>query len=195
MTKKTVKSLIAVLMLLTVCLYFISGTYARYASELTGNASVSVAKWAVAFTDGTNALQNNFALTFTVDENPNVVPNKIAPATSATAKVVVDLTGTEVAVDYNAVVTQDALATVFGASADKVKVTAKVNGNADTTQGTIALVNNQAFTADNGKVELIITLTWENDEAFNVSDTLVGENGGTLTLPVTVTLQQHIDAN
>lgn len=195
MTKRTIKGIIAILMLLTICLYFVSGTYARYTSALAGSTKVDVAKWAVAFKDGSgNALSNDFNLTFTVDANPNVVSNKIAPSTTATATIEADLTGTEVAVDYEAVVNEEALATLFGASKDNVTVTttAKINGTDDTT-GTISLVDDKAFTAENGKVTITVKLTWANDDAKNVSDTTVGETGGTLTLPVTLTLKQHID--
>lgn len=193
MTKNKVKLIMVVLMLMVVCLYFVSGTYARYASEITGNAAVTVAKWDVDFSDGTNALENDFDLTFTVNENANVVSGKIAPSTTATATIEVDLTGTEVAVDYVASITEDALETLFDDSADSVTVTttAKVNGVEDTS-GTVNLVGDKAFEADNGKVEITITLTWANDDANNVSDTTVGAAGGTLTLPVTVSLTQHI---
>lgn len=193
MTKNKVKLTMGILMLMTVCLYFVSGTYARYADEITGNAQVSVANWKVAFSDGTNELQDQFDLTFTVQENANVVSGKIAPSTTATATIQVDLTGTEVAVDYDAIINETDLETVFGASASQVDVTttAKVAGVTDTT-GTVNLVGDKAFTADNGKVEITITLTWTNDDAKNTSDTLVGATGGTLTLPVTVTLEQHI---
>lgn len=193
MTKNKVKLIMVVLMLMVVCLYFVSGTYARYASAITGNAAVAVATWDVDFSDGTSALENDFDLTFSVNQNANVVSGKIAPSTTATAKIEVDLSGTEVAVDYAARITEDALETLFGDSADSVTVTttAKVNGVEDTT-GTVNLVGDKAFEADNGKVEITITLTWANDDANNVSDTTVGAAGGTLTLPVTVSLTQHI---
>lgn len=195
MTKRTIKGIIAMLMLLTVCLYFVSGTYARYTSAVSGNTKADIAKWAVAFKDGKGqALTNDFNLTFKVDENENVVSNKIAPQTSATAEIEVDLTGTEVAVDYEANVDQTTLVEWFGDSATDVTVEtiATINGTQDTT-GKIALIDDTAFTADNGKVKITVKLTWTNNEAHNVSDTTVGEAGGTLTLPVTLTLKQHID--
>ncbi len=195
MTKRTIKGIIAMLMLLTVCLYFVSGTYARYASSVSGTAMVAAAKWAVAFKDGeNNELANNFDLDFTVTANENVVSNKIAPQTTATAEIQVDLTGTEVAVDYVATVDETALAEYFGASKDDVKVTtsAKVNGVEDKT-GTIKLVNDSAFTAENGKVTVTITLTWTNNDNHNTSDTAVGVAASTLSFPVTLELQQHID--
>lgn len=191
MTKNTRKLIIAVLMLVVVCLYFVSGTYARYASEITGNAKVSTAKWAVAFKNGSDTLSNNFNLTFTVAENTNVVSGKIAPATTATATIEADLNGTEVAVDYNATIDESSLTTLFGASADDVTVTtsATVGGSADST-GTIALPGGAAFDSTNGKVVITITLTWTNDDTNNTSDTSAA--GKDLTLPVTLTLKQHI---
>lgn len=194
MTKRTAKLIIAVLMILAVCLYFIAGTYARYTSSITGNAKVDVAKWAVAFKNGDATLANKFDLTFTVDKNDNVVSNKIAPATTATATITVDLDGTEVAVKYAAEVTETDLATFFGDSASDVKVTttAKVNKTEDTT-GKIALPTG-GFTSENGKVEITVKLTWTNNEAHNVSDTTVGTTAGTLTLPVTLTVSQDTGA-
>lgn len=194
MTKRAIKAIIAMLMLLTVCLYFVSGTYARYTSAVSGNTKVDVAKWAVAFKDGEGQdLTNSFNLAFKVDKNANVVSNKIAPQTSATAEIEVDLTGTEVAVDYNAEVTKTDLAKFFGDSASDVTVetTATVNGTTDTT-GKIALIDDKAFTADNGKVKITVKLTWKNNDEHNVSDTTVGTAGDTLTLPITLTLKQHI---
>lgn len=194
MTKRTKEGIIVVLMLLTICLYFISATYARYVSDINGNAEVDVATWNVNFenVDG-SALEKDFNLVFTVNENENVVPGKIAPSTSATATIIADLTGTEVAVDYEATITETALETLFGASKDSVEITTstKVGGNVDTT-GTIPLINKSAFTEDNGKVEITITLTWSNSDTLNESDTEVGKNGGKLTLPVKLTLKQHI---
>ena len=62
MKKSTVTIVIALLIILTVCLYFISGTYARYADSRSGNATVSVAKWSVSITDGTDPLNSDFTL-------------------------------------------------------------------------------------------------------------------------------------
>lgn len=194
MTKRTAKLIIAVLMILAVCLYFIAGTYARYTSSITGNAKVDVAKWAVAFKNGQTKLENNFDLTFTVDKNDNVVSNKIAPETTATAKITVDLTGTEVAVAYNAKVTDTSLTNFFGASKDDVTVTttAKVNGTEDTT-GKIALPEG-GFTSENGQVEITVKLTWKNNDDHNESDTTAGTTAGTLTLPVELTVSQYTGA-
>ena len=192
MTKRTAKLIIAVLMILAVCLYFIAGTYARYTSSITGNAKVDVAKWAVAFKNGDATLANDFNLTFTVDKNNNVVSNKIAPATTATATITVDLTGTEVAVDFKATVDETKLPTQLQDVATVKTSVSGVEGNSTT----VNLVENKAFTADNGKITLTVTLTWEdkNTPAYNATDTALGTDEDTtqITIPVTITAEQHI---
>ena len=176
MKKSTIVTVIAILMVITVCLYFISGTYARYADSRSGNATTSIAKWAVSITDGTDPLDNDFTLPFTVEENQNVVAGKIAPSTTAKATIELDLTGTEVAVDFSAT-------SITGAASSGATTTIQLPTDGGTAK---------AFDSTNGKIEIEITLTWTNDDTFNTSDTTVGVTAGTLELPVELTLQQHI---
>ena len=194
MKKSSITAIIVLLMVLTVCLYFISGTYARYADEYSGQTTVDVAKWAVSITDGTEDLTNNFTLPFTVNTNTNVVEGKIAPGTTATAKIELDLTGTETAVDFGATINEDDLATIFGDSADDVTLSTSITGAATSgTTTTINLPDGQAFNSSNGKIVMELTLEWTNNDANNLSDTEVGKAGATLNIPVDITLQQHID--
>lgn len=196
MKKGTIKLIIAVLMLVTICLYFVSGTYARYAESITGNANVTVAKWAVAFKDGETTLANDFNLNFKVTDNTNVVSGKVAPGTSATATIEVDLTGTEVAVDYEAVIDEEALEAKFNGA--DVTVSTSVSGSTTAKKGTINLIEDKAFTETNGKVPIVITLTWNGEETDsddkNGKDTAMGKGatGTAIELPVTLKLQQHI---
>lgn len=189
MTKSPRKTIILMIMLVLVGLYFISGTYARYTISMTGKSTVSTADWAVEFKDGTNnKVSNDFNLAFEVKNNNNVVPGKIAPSVTAEATINLDLTGTEVAVDYTATIDKSALISVFGDSAENVTVT--VNGS-DSAKGMQALINNTAFTATNGIIPIKIGITWNNDDTTNASDTLAA--GKDLELPVTLTVQQHIN--
>ena len=194
MNKKQVRTLIVALLVVIVALYFIASTYARYTTSLTGKAQATVAKWNAVVTDGTNTLSENFTLTFTVDENQYVRDNRIAPATSATAKVEIDLTGTEVATDIDAIVDSTSLQSLFGDSADAVSVSktvaTKTGANFTVDDGLVSLPNQNS--ALGGSVVVTITLTWDNDENNNVSDTTLGKAGSTLQIPVTVKAQQHI---
>lgn len=193
MTKRTVKTIIAVLMILAICLYFISGTYARYTTSVGAKAEASVAKWAVSLKQGGSAISKEKPLTFTVQGNNNVVAGKIAPSVTAVSTVEVDLTGTEVAVDFAAIVDDKAIANIFGESASSVSATTTVTGGqVSGTTSTLNLPDGQKFTNANGKVTLTITLTWENVEENNGSDTTVGIAAETLVIPVTLNVQQHI---
>ncbi len=197
MRKGTIKLAIIVLMALIIALYFVSGTYARYTTAFTGNATATVAKWSVKLKDDADGTQTTIKdLTFKVQENESVVPGKLAPGSTATAEVEVVLDDTEVAVDLIAKVTKDSIATVFGSSAANVKLTIDVDGtqedSEDTATKNIPLTSKAAFTADNGTKKVTLTLKWDNVESANTSDTTVGKTAPTLTLPVTLTVQQHI---
>ena len=192
-TKRAIYVAIALLLIA----YLISSTYARYSTTGAATGTIQVAKWAVAITadDGTTLNSTTQPITFTVQKNTNVVPGKIAPAVTAVAEVELDLAGTEVAVDFDAVIDQSAIATL-GASSDKLTLDVKVDGETYTsgTSQTIDLVGNSAFTSTNGKKTVTLTLTWENeDPANNPDDTTMGEAAPTLTIPVTLTAKQHID--
>lgn len=188
MTRTSRKVIILMIMFILVALYFVSGTYARYTSSITGNAAVSTANWVVSFKQGTTAISNDFNLVFEVQNNSNVVPGKIAPSVTAKATINLDLTGTEVAVDYSATIDKTALATAFGASADNVTITV---GGQDSATDTVNLIDNKAFTSTNGIVPIEIAITWDNDgDSASASDTTAA--GKNLTLPVTLTVEQHI---
>ena len=189
--KRTKRAIFIVIALLLV-VYLISGTYARYSQEGKANAKIDIAKWAVSMKSGDKTLSSTSQnITFKVKNNANVVPGKIAPAVTAEAEVELDLTGTEVAVDFTATVGE--LSPTNLPSSSKIKLTSAVDGGTAGTAQKIPLVGNSAFTSENGKKKVTLTLTWENDNNNNANDTATGTTGGTLTIPVTLTVQQHID--
>lgn len=190
-TKRAVLIVIALLL----AVYLISSTYARYSTQGIANATVDVAKWAVKMTadDGTTLSSTTQNITFTVQSNSNVVPGKIAPAVTAVAVVELDLTGTEVAVDFTATV--GSMTPNNLPSSDKISLTSAITGGTAGSVIEIPLENNVAFTAANGKKTVTLTLTWANDDNNNANDTATGmlaDSSRTITIPVTLTVQQHI---
>ena len=190
-------TLIVLVMFLLVAV--IAGTYARYTKEGKATGNVPTAKWAVTIKNGSTTLNSTTKnIPFVVQSNTNVVPGKIAPGVTAKAQIEVDLTGTEVAVDLSAAIDKSAIASTWGASYDKLSLTATLDGQSYTVAAsnpatvTVPLVGNTAFTASNGKKILELTLTWTNDDENNVDDTTTGEAAPTLTIPVTLTAQQKI---
>ena len=195
---RTKRAIFVVIALLLVA-YLISSTYARYSTEGKADGKVDIAKWAVVMKadDGTTLTSTTRDITFTVQSKDNVVPNKIAPAVTAVATIELDLTGTEVAVDFTATVGEMTNNLPSGVTLpSRVTLTSAVDGGTPGTAQVIPLVDNSAFTATNGKKTVTLTLTWENSDtdAAKTEDTAVGVAGGTLTIPVTLTVQQHIGA-
>ena len=189
--KKATKALLVVVALLLAIL-LISSTFARYSTVGKADGKVDIAKWVVKMTadDGTTLDSTTKNITFKVQNNANVVPGKIAPAVTAVAKIELDLTGTEVAVDFNAEVGD--LTPTNLPSSDKISLTSAVDGGTPGTSQTIPLVNNAAFTTENGKKIVTLTLTWVNDDTNNADDTATGMTDTVFSIPVTMTVQQHI---
>jgi len=193
---RTKRAIFVVIALLLVA-YLISSTYARYSTVGKANGKVDIAKWAVTMTadDGTTLESTTKDITFTVQSNPNVVPGKIAPDVTAKAEIELDLKGTEVAVDFTPTVGSYTTSSTLP-SADKITLTSAVDGGTVGSLNTIPLVDNKAFTEENGKKKVTLTLTWANDDTNNADDTATGmlaDGSRTITIPVTLTVQQHID--
>ena len=192
---RTKRAIFAVIALLLVA-YLISSTYARYSTEGKANGKVDIAKWAVVMKadDGTTLNSTTQDITFKVQSNTEVVPGKIAPAVTAKAEIELDLTGTEVSVDFTPTIGEYTPSTL--PSADKIKLTSAVEGGEIGESNYIPLVGNSAFTSDNGKKKVTLTLTWTNDNENNADDTATGmlaDESRTITIPVTLTVQQHIN--
>ena len=192
---RTKRAIFVVIALLLVA-YLISSTYARYSTVVKANGKVDIAKWAVVMTadDGTTLNSTTQDITFTVQSNTEVVPGKIAPAVTAKAEIELDLTGTEVSVDFTPTIGAYTPSTL--PSADKITLTSAVEGGTVGSSNYIPLVGNSAFTASNGKKKVTLTLTWANDDENNADDTATGmlaDGSRTITIPVTLTVQQHIN--
>lgn len=201
MTKKTVKSLIAVLMLLTVCLYFISGTYARYTSTASGTVSVQVAKWAVKVNNTNIVETDTLTINFTEVANEFVVNNKIAPASQLYADFVIDPNGSEVAMDYSFTLGAITASTGDVPKGLKVSKVVPVVGGTEGTAltatdgkytGTIALKDQTTALTSNEAVTVRVYVEWPNVEENNGTDTTAGVNAPTLSMVVTATASQHI---
>ena len=92
-------TLLALVMFLLVAV--IGGTYTRYTSTASGDATIDVAKWAVKINDEDITAQNTFTVaSFKEVPNNYVVDGKIAPNTLLYADFEIDPTGSEVAIDY-----------------------------------------------------------------------------------------------
>lgn len=204
MNKKTIKSMMIVLMLLAVGLYFVSGTYARYTSSASGEGTVQVAKWAVKINEKDATQSEAFTIEFTEVENANVVNGFIAPDSQLYADFTIDPTGSQVAMDYS--FTLGAITADTGDVPETVKVLkvvpvvegvegTELTATEDVYSGTIELVDQEtALTADEA-VTMRVYVEWEdlNTSDANTTDTSVGVSAPTLSMTVNATATQDVD--
>lgn len=209
MTKKNVKQVMLVLMLLVVGLYFVSGTYARYASTATGKATTAVATWAAKVNSNDMTTTDTFTLNFTEVPNENVVDGKIAPSSQLYTELVIDPTGSEVAMDYS--IKLGDLVSDGASIKNKVEISAikigtetylyselpEVDGERVLT-GTIELESQDAAISEASKESVVIYVEWFDNgsedpaDTNNVSDTELGGAAPTITMDVVATAVQHI---
>lgn len=197
MRKNKVRRGVLAVILLVVAVFFIAGTYSRYSTTGGVNLQTTVAKWDVDIKNGdTSAKSTTINVPFTVADNDYVVANKIAPNSSATATIDLYLENTEVAVDFTATIDTTA---ITGLSNANVTLTVDADGQANTHYAsgetiTFGLPSGNAFTAENGTKHITFTLTWANVDSTstNTADTTNGIAGSAISIPVTLTAQQHI---
>ena len=205
-----IKRGILIVIMLACIIALIGATYSRYTSTGTATVTATVAKWSVKLgSEDISTEAKTINATFVYDSNDYVKDGRIAPGRSGYFDIEVDPTGSEVAVDYEFSINSVAIAqaleenstsaiaitgatyTVFGGSATAANLT---------NSSTVAFTESLADVLDGKKVTVRVFIAWDNDsDANNESDTAegiaahaAGENGKTISIPVSVTAKQHI---
>ena len=99
------KKIIIALAILTIVILLIGiWAFARYTSTITGSGTAVVATWSFKANGETQTLSQNVDLLATMSEvNGKVAPKHMAPGTNGNFDISIDATGSEVAVEYNVV--------------------------------------------------------------------------------------------
>jgi len=177
-----------------------AGTLAKYASETSGTATATVAKWAIKFTDGgateytdTNKIALNLKDTQKVTDKL-VADERIAPGTTGSFAMAVDGTGTEVAFTYTIELDMSSLTGVPLAFYD---------GDPDNGGSKITLSSNKItltgnVMADGTGTAASETIYWKWDSTGigtgteDERDTALGETAATFEIPVTIKAEQML---
>lgn len=170
MTKKNTnlsKTVGLLLVLTLLALIAISGTYAKYTTSVSGNATAVIAKWDIKFTNGDNTISNNFnidlAKTMTSSDKANTF---IQPGSQGSFKVKVT-NDSDVAAIVVATVSDNS-STIF----QNGQFTLTVDGNT-AAEG--------VEVAPKGSKEVTIAWKWnyeseDNKDTVDVADTTIGTN-------------------
>lgn len=185
MKKRTLVVLVVLLLLLGVG----SFTYARYVTTYTGKGTAEIAKWAVQLKDGDAALSEQFNLDLELEESDSVAPGKIAPGISATAKLQLDFTGTEVSTDTNFSIYTNELPTGITVKRAEIlqngQVVSELNVDRYGTFGSLIV----PYDETNKVFDIEIEVEWSMSGS-DASDTELGKTAGALEIPITVSVKQ-----
>ena len=205
---KTKRGIILAVMMVCI-IALIAGTYARYTSSGTANATVTLAKWHVKL-NGTDISSTSHSenVTLTFDNNVNVADGRLAPGRTATFQIELDPAGSEVAIDYAFDVDTTEIASgLETGSTSQIKISnvkytigtgSEQTATIDSSTGLYTIAQGLASVTSDEKVVVIVTVAWDNDnDGHNASDTAEGVASHTstkvLTIPVTISAKQHIE--
>ena len=206
MTKKNVKTMMLILVVLIIGLYFVSGTYARYTSTINGKVTAKVAKWAVTLNgvDMTSAEETMELIFEETEANNDVVDGYIAPGSELYSNPLeIDPTGTQVAMDYTIELGEITSNEDLNGKIKIARLEKMVDGGNWTKvndfsvgspyNGTIELVDQEKALTFDESVAYRVVLAWDNVEDNNATDTELGVSAPEdVTMTVKVTAQQHI---
>lgn len=215
--KKIFKITIIVLILIML-IYILTTTYSKYVSNATAVIEEDIAKWNISIngTDitGTPGEAVEFPITdFTWDweEDGPVKKPKVAPGMNGFFHLEIDPKNTDVAIHYSIKIDNTKLT---DANAVNLKIQGiKLNGEdlefeavetADSGDGTtgatseieidiIKTLDEVQSTDDTIRIDkLEVEVKWENDEAYNEQDSIIGSvPNNKITLPIIVEVQQY----
>lgn len=200
MKKKGLVGRLAVvaMVLCLVTMSLTAGTLAKYASEASGNATATVAKWNIAFSDGGgNTYDDTHPITLNLKDTAKetddlVAEDKIAPGTKGSFAMEVDGTGTEVAFKYTIEMDMSGLTGVplafYDGDPDNGGKKLTLTDDKISASGTVMVGETSTATK---------TVWWKWDSTGIGSgatederDTALGEAAATFTIPVTIRAEQ-----
>lgn len=180
-----------VIIFLLVSIYLISNSYALFETNSGGAIEGDVGKWIIKLND--NLISGATPTTFNIDsfqytENIHTDDGYISPGREGYFDIVLDPTGTQVAVKY------DISLNLSNFYSDNISLNVSVSDGQDiikTAENTYSGV----FSLNDIENEVVKTLrigiTWIDDVNYDADDTQLGLAGGSISIPVSVSASQY----
>lgn len=174
--------------------YIINESYALLQTIASGNAETNTGSWTIKLNEKniSNGVTESFTLNNIIydESDENIENGYIAPGKSGYFDIILDPSGTDVAISYEINVRLDEYdyPDNIKLSVENTSADGKIDQDGNTFKGLISLDDIKS----NKTITLKLTLIWENNEEFNESDTNLGiEEANKLKIPITVTLNQY----
>ncbi|MDO4341780.1 MAG: hypothetical protein Q4C44_03440 [bacterium] len=195
-TKKTKRLLwaTAIFFVFITIIIITNESYALLETISNGNAEVNTGGWTIKLNE--KNISSGVTEKFTLNNitynntNPNIDEKYIAPGKSGYFDIILDPTGTEVAISYEIKVNLEDTnyPSNIKFSVEELNSNANITSENNTFTGVISLEE----VTKSKTITLRLHLNWENDEQFNEEDTSLGivENNR-FEIPIKVILNQY----
>lgn len=168
--KKTIYSLL-VIFSLTLCVFFITESYAKYLTSTEGNAKMNVARWKIIVNN--EDIKNNSSLTTQITPtflgNDNIAENVIAPTSEGYFDLIIDATEADVSFKYNIDIEVDK-----NSSVQDLKISKFVIGEEEIipTDNTYS-IERQVLHKDNTQIiNIRVYIYWDDSESASMDNTM-----------------------
>lgn len=161
------------------CVSLIQSTYAKYVTSTTGTANMTIAKWNIVVNNQDVVNNSNFSSTIvpTFHENENIKNGVIAPTSSGSFDITLNLNDVDVSLQYTIAATNSTNNTVE----DLKIVSYSINGSEPIPY--VGNISNQVLLNETNRTSTItFNVEWIEDSADgatmnNIADTDAAKNG------------------
>lgn len=168
--KKTIYSLL-VIFSLTLCVFFITESYAKYLTSTQGNAKMNVARWKIIVNN--EDIKNNSSLTTQITPtflgNDNIAENVIAPTSEGYFDLLIDATEADVSFKYNIGIEVDESSSVQDLKISKFVINEEEFTPADNTYS----IERQVLHKDNSHIiNIRVYIYWDDSESASMDNAM-----------------------
>lgn len=168
--KKTIYSLL-VIFSLTLCVFFITESYAKYLTSTQGNAKMNVARWKIIVNN--EDIKNNSSLTTQITPtflgNDNIAENVIAPTSEGYFDLLIDATEADVSFKYNIGIEVDESSSVQDLKISKFVINEEEFTPADNTYS----IERQVLHKDNSQIiNIRVYIYWDDSESASMDNAM-----------------------
>lgn len=194
--KKVLKILTIIMLIITILK--IGDTYAKYYTKAqTATLSQDVGQWVIKINEMDIYSENGNSVQFTANNfnnfsNPNAAPDKISPSSTGYMDMVIDPTGTDVAVRYDIELDLTGISNL--AISARLEMTSGENTLIKTGENKYTGIISLADVQDEKTANIRCYVTWDNDETKNDKDTEIGSQvvASIVSLSLDVTVTQYL---
>ncbi|MGN1378890.1 MAG: hypothetical protein ACI4XR_00595 [Bacilli bacterium] len=168
--KKTIYSLL-VIFSLTLCVFFITESYAKYLTSTQGNAKMNVARWKIIVNN--EDIKNNSSLTTQITPtflgNDNIAENVIAPTSEGYFDLLIDATEADVSFKYNINIEVDENSSVQDLKISKFVI----NEEEFTPEDNTYSIERQVLHKDNSQIiNIRVYIYWDDSESASMDNAM-----------------------